>query len=97
MEINQSDTQSSAMEDLERIKGLCKMEAEVINMMFEMSEEYGLDMLMNSTLSFEKYLRSQNKMFIRSLSIEYRTFVVTLLTLIDERYRAKATAKMIMS
>lgn len=83
--------------DLERIKGLCKIEAEVINMMFEIDEQHGIAMLLNTTDSFETFLRSQNKLFIRALSIEYRTFITTLLTFIDEPYRDVATAKLIKS
>jgi hypothetical protein len=83
--------------DIDRIKELCKLEAEVINLMFEVSEDHGVNMLLNSTRSFEAFCRTKDKMFIRGMSIEYRTFVTTLLTLIDARYRATALAKMLMS
>lgn len=89
--------ETSPMDDIEMIKGLCKLEAEVINMMFEVSEEHGIWMIKNSIQTFEAFLRSQNKMFIRGMSIEYRTFVVEILLLIDDRYRDTATAKVLMS
>jgi hypothetical protein len=90
---------ATAMEinDLDRIKGLCKIEAEVINMMFDIDEQHGIAMLLNTTESFETFLRSKNKLFIRALSIEYRTFITTLLTSIDEPYRAIATSKILKS
>ncbi|MDD4969811.1 MAG: hypothetical protein PHT07_10330 [Paludibacter sp.] len=91
------EIETSPIEDIEMIKGLCKLEAEIINMMFDINDFLGVDMLMNSVQSFETFLRSQNKMFVRGLSIEYRTFVTTLLTLIDERYRGIATAKILMN
>lgn len=89
--------ETSPADDIETIKGLCKLEAQVINMMFEISETHGIAMLINSVSSFESFLRSQNKMFIRGMSIEYRTFVVEILLLIDERYRDTATAKILMN
>ena len=91
------ESEKDPVQDIERIKKLCDLEAQVINLMFEMGEEHGINMLVNSVSSFEDFLRSQNKMFIRGLSIEYRTFVTTLLTKIDEPYRAAATAKILMS
>lgn len=94
---NDLELGTDPMQDIERIKKLCELEAQVINLMFEMGEEHGIKMFVNSVSSFEDFLRSQNKMFMRAMSIEYRTFVTTLLTKIDEPYRGIATAKILMS
>lgn len=79
--------------DLERIQGLCKIEAEVINMMFEVDEQHGIAMLLNTIDSFETFLRTHNRLFIRGMSSEYRTFTETLISFIEEPYRDIAKAK----
>ena len=87
----------SVMEEIAQIKKLSAIEAELVNMAFGVSEELGVAAVMNSTQSFESFLRGRDKMFIGGMSIEYRTFVIDLLMLIDEQYRGIATAKLLMN
>lgn len=83
--------------EIEQIKELCTMEASLVNTAFNLSEGLGIAALTNSTQSFESFLRGRDKKFIRGMSIEYRTFIVELLKLINEPYRGVATAKLLMN
>lgn len=85
------------IETIEMIKGLCTDEASLINQLFFENEELGLAALDNAITSFETFLKQNNPMFIRGMSIEYRTFVIELLNLIDAPYRGIATSKILMS
>lgn len=85
-----------AIEDIELIKGLCINEASLINQLFVQSEKLGLMALDGAIAHFEAYLKQQDPLFIHGMSIEYRTFVVELLLLIDEPYKDVATAKVLM-
>lgn len=86
----------STIDEIEQIKKLSVMEAGLVNMAFGVSEELGITALMNSTQSFEAFLRGRDKMFIRGMSIEYRIFIVDLILLIDEQYRDVATSKILL-
>lgn len=88
---------SSPAETIAMIKGLCADEASLINHLFYQSEALGLAALDNALSSLEAFLKQSNPMFVRGMSIEYRTFVVELLMLIDTPYRGIATSKILMS
>ena len=89
--------EDSAIDEIEQVKRLSTMEADLVNMAFGVSEELGIATLMNSAQSFEAFLRTEDKMFVRGMSIKYRIFVVDLLLLINEQYRGVATAKLLMN
>lgn len=86
----------SAIDEINQIKELAVMEAKLVNKMFSISEVLGLDALTAATTSFEQFLRRKDKMFISGMSIEYRTFVIELIELIDEPYRDTAIAKFVI-
>jgi hypothetical protein len=89
--------ETRAIEELDKIRELCVLEADLINTAFGVSEKLGIATLMNSTQSFESFLRGIDKMFVAGMSIEYRIFVIDILMLIDEQYRGIATAKLLMN
>jgi len=90
--------QSNSMEldDIEKIKSIAAKEASLINQMFSISEKLGIESMRSATDSFTDFLRSTHGLFTPALSIVYRTFVVDLLLAIDEKYRDKATADMLI-
>lgn len=88
--------ETKAINIITQIKSHCVEEASLVNQMFGRSEELGIMALFMATDSFERFLQSNNPLFVRGMSIEYRTFVIELLLLIDEPYRDIATAKILM-
>ncbi|MFA6144046.1 MAG: hypothetical protein WCW84_06710 [Sulfurimonas sp.] len=90
------ELQSSAKEYIALVEELAETDAKLINMAFGISGSLGLNALKNSTDSFETYLRSNDTMFIRGMSIEWRTYLVKLLLNIDEQYRDVATPAIIL-
>jgi hypothetical protein len=90
------DGVSSVSEYIALVEKLAETDARLINMAFCDSESFGITTLKNSTDSFEGFLRASNPMFIRGMSIEWRTYLIKLLQGIDDQYRDVATAKIIL-
>lgn len=84
-------------EEIDLIKTLCHIEAQMINMLYERSESLGSAMLVNTIYAFEDMLRETDGPFVRGSNIKYRFFVTELLSLIDEKHRFAATAKALIS
>lgn len=86
----------SVVEEIDLIKKLSATDATLVNMAFGVSEELGLAAFENSTQGFESFLRSRDNKFIHGMSIEWRTYLVELLMLIDDKYRDIATARILL-
>lgn len=93
----QTQSQTDIEKNIDLIKELCQKEASLINALFGQNEDLGLNGLESSLYSFERFLKKNNPMFIRAMSIEYRTFIVELIKLIDKEYQAVAMSKILMS
>lgn len=78
------------------VEDLATKDATIVNMAFGVSEALGIDALRGSMDSFEVYLRSNDAMFIRGMSIEWRTYLIKLLMCIDDQYKDVATSRILL-
>lgn len=90
------ETTFSAKEYIALVEDLAAKDATIVNMAFGVSEALGIDALRGSMDSFEAYLRSNDAMFIRGMSIEWRTYIIKLLMCIDDQYKDVATSRILL-
>jgi len=77
-------------EDL--IKKLSSMEAEVINLGFNKSEDIGKIFLKNTIQSFMDFLTKQYGEFVPAMSTHYRFFMTQLLSEIEDKHIASVVS-----
>lgn len=89
----------TAIENISLIKKLSAKDAEIINIGFNTSQRIGVAAFVNSTQSFEGYLREKScgTPFIRGLSIEWRTYLIELLLHIETQYHDIVVPKVLFS
>jgi len=81
----------------ELIEETCRADAAIINLVFGQDKELGRTMLIKLMSDFEAALRQGEGPFVRGMNIRYRHYVVSLLKMIDERYRSEATSAALMN
>lgn len=83
--------------EVEQLKELVFMEAELINLAFSRSQSYGLMILSNILTSFkELYLTKTYGDVIPSMCTEYRVFIVELLKLISDDYKENVLSELLI-
>lgn len=90
------ETAFSTKTHLDLLEKLADTDATLVNMAFGVSEALGIDALKNSTDSFEMFLLTNDAMFIRNMSVEWRTYLIKLLLKIDDQYRDVATSRILL-
>jgi hypothetical protein len=83
---------------LERIEGskiIAKTEAAGICSLLGISEKAGLMYIHSAVASFKEYLKKTKGSFIPELDIEYRSFIIELLSQIDDEYKEIVTKEVI--
>jgi len=86
MEIKMSNHKSILKNTMNQIDELCTMECEVINEAFRISEKRGLLHLKDAIHSFEAHLVSSSGPFVKGMSIEYRGFIISILSKIEPKF-----------
>jgi len=69
------------------IKSLARDEADMINRLLDVKAEYGKKFLLDALDSFSRFLQSTKPNYIRPMDIEYRTFVIEILSCIKEIHK----------
>lgn len=91
-----TETPFSVKEYIVLVEDLATKDAIIVNMAFGVSEALGIVALRGSMDSFEAYLRSNDAIFIRGMSIEWRTYLIKLLMCIDDQYKDVATSRILL-
>jgi len=78
-----------------KIKHLAEMEASAVNIAFGVGTEEGNFLIKNAVSSFSEHLKGTKINFIPAMDVEYRVFVVELLSKIEERYKSDSVKSLL--
>lgn len=72
------------------ISELLAVDIQIVNMAFNISEQVGIAALRNGISEFSQLLVRDVGSFINGMNIEYRSYLIGILTGIDDKYKESA-------